>query len=123
MLAKSGRDILLTGIGVLVLAGAVQVRLAVAADSPVSQSQEELQALNAATASANYTGNSQMTAQGNQIPVGTHGAGATAQMMPGVFGPQQPEPEIVYQYDKKAVEGFYGVPLPKRLFNNVPSDW
>lgn len=36
---------------------------------------------------------------------------------------QQPEPEIIYQYDKKAVEGFYGVPLPKRLFNNVPSDW
>jgi hypothetical protein len=44
-------------------------------------------------------------------------------MMPGVFGPEQPEPEIIYQYDKKAVEGFYGVPLPKRLFNNVPSDW
>lgn len=122
MRAKSGRDIFLAGICCVVVAGALPV--AHAAEEATSTSQEQMQALAASTASSNYTGNPQdAQAQNNGIPVGTQGAGATAQMMPGVFGPEQPEPEIIYQYDKKAVEGFYGVPLPKRLFNNVPSDW
>lgn len=41
-------------------------------------------------------------------------------LLPG----QKPEPVVKMTYDKSKMEGpFYGAQMPKRLFNNVPSEW
>lgn len=83
--------------------------------------QDYLDSLNSANAAAGYTGNSQLQQQMMQpgmmmMPVMTG--------MPAMPGQPQEEQQVIMRYDKKAVEGsFYGVALPERLFNNVPSDW
>lgn len=83
------------------------------------------------TVGAMYTAAADEVNKTNNGPQPQQGTNAVAPGQPGAqdgsgvpfMQPEQPEPEIIYQYDKKAVEGFYGVPLPQRLFNNVPSDW
>lgn len=55
---------------------------------------------------------------------GAGASGVPALPVPEIGLPgEKEEPEVIMTYDKKAVEGFYGVGLPERLFNNVPSDW
>ncbi|QQG35155.1 MAG: hypothetical protein HYS17_06160 [Micavibrio aeruginosavorus] len=85
--------------------------------------QQYLQSLNAVNAAAGYTGNTQM-----QQPLMQPGM----VMMPVIPGmppvpgqsPEEEQQQVIMRYDKKAVEGdFFGVALPERLFNNVPSDW
>lgn len=76
-------------------------------------------AVNAANAAATYTGNPA------QAPVGgvptTPGGPLVPSLLPGQTAPEVP---VTMRYDKKDAEGsFYGVELPERLFNNVPSDW
>lgn len=79
---------------------------------------EAINALNSANAAAVYAGNpalAQQAAQPGQamIPNG---------MQMGPFQPEEPPPTL--RYNKKKAEGaFYGVDLPQRLFNNVPSHW
>ena len=79
---------------------------------------ETVNAVNSANAAAAYTGNqglAQQAAQPGQamLPNG---------MQMGPFQPAEPPPTL--RYNKKEAEGaFYGVELPQRLFNNVPSDW
>ncbi|MFN3827201.1 MAG: hypothetical protein ACK4NR_06200 [Micavibrio sp.] len=58
----------------------------------------------------------------------TNTAAPAAAGVPGIpplpdLGQKEEEPQVIMSYDKKAVEGFYGVELPKRLFNNVLSEW
>lgn len=79
---------------------------------------ETMSAVSSANAAAAYTGNPALAQQ----------AGQPGQvMMPNgmQMGPfQPPEPPPTMRYNKKEAEGaFYGVDLPQRLFNNVPSDW
>ncbi len=80
---------------------------------------ETANAVNSANAAAAYTGNPALAQQAAQP--------GQAMMPNGMqpMGPFQPaEPPPTMRYDKKAAEGaFYGVELPQRLFNNVPSHW
>lgn len=99
---------------------------------------QNMTAVSSANAAAAYTGNPALTQQVVQpgqamLPQGMQQTAQPMMMMPnGQMTPaynipgQSPvvqERPVIMSYDKKDVEGFYGVPLPARLFDNVPSDW
>lgn len=98
-----------------------------ASEQAMKDFQASMGAVTAANAAAGYTGNPNMAAQTAQpgqamLPPGMQQPGQMG--MYGPFAPAEPEQEIIMRYDKKNAEGaFYGVELPRRLFNNVPSDW
>ncbi len=80
---------------------------------------ETLNALNSANAAAAYTGNSSLTQQAAQPGQAMLPTGLQVNPLQ-----QQDQEPVTMNYNKKDAEGsFYGVELPQRLFNNVPSDW
>lgn len=106
--------------------------LASALISPVAQAQmsqsftmqtttaspgETVNAVNAANAAAAYAGNPALAQQAAQP--------GQAMLPNGMqMGPQQEQQPVTMRYNKRDAEGaFYGVELPERLFNNVPSSW
>ncbi len=103
-----------------VMASAFAVPLAQAQtqQSTTVSPSETVNAVNSANAAAAYTGNPALAQQAGQpgqamLPNG---------MQMGPFQPAEPPPTL--RYNKKEAEGaFYGVELPERLFNNVPSNW
>lgn len=106
-------------------------------DQIQQQYMQNMTAVSTSNAAAAYTGNPalmQQAAQPGQVmmPPGMQSynqpmvMGPNGQMIPAYNIPGQPpaaERPVVMRYNKKDVEGFYGVALPQRLFNNVPSDW
>lgn len=89
-----------------------------ATGQPTTAAGDMMSAVNAANAAAAYTGNASLAQQAAQP-----GQAMTPNnMQTGPFPSSQPAPTL--RYNKKEAEGsFYGVETPKRLFNNVPSDW
>ncbi len=79
---------------------------------------DTVNAVNSANAAAEYTGNPALAQQAGQPGQAMTPNG----MQMGPFQPAEPPPTM--RYNKKDAEGaFYGVELPQRLFNNVPSNW
>lgn len=84
--------------------------------------QDYMNSLNTANAAASYTGNNQLQQQMMQPGMVMMPVMAGMPQLPGQS--EEEQQQVIMRYDKKAVEGsFYGVALPERLFNNVPSEW
>ncbi len=124
---KSSVRLLMLSCFTLAIAGGLSPVMAQSTDSAATQAkaadevQSSLDALSSANAAAGYTGSTptgQPAGQPMTPPSLQTGMPATA--TPG----QTEEKPAVMRYNKNKVEtGFYGAELPKRLFNNVPSDW
>ena len=114
------RLLMLSGLTLFVLGAAVPTM----AQSSSSQKEvEDVQkALESANASAGYTGNASSTSAQQANQAGQALTPSSLQTGMPVTGTQEEKP-VTMRYNKKDVIGFYGVELPKRLFNNVPSDW
>ena len=122
---KSSVRLLMLSCLTLAIVGGISPVMAQSTDSvPPEKALNDIQnGLESASAAAGYTGSTAtgqpagqaMTPQSLQP-----GAGTPATTTPG----QTEEKPVVMRYNKDTAEtGFYGAELPKRLFNNVPSDW
>lgn len=120
---KSSVRLLMLSCLALTIVGGISPVMAQSTESAVPEKAvNDIQnGLESASAAAGYTGSTQVAQPAGQAMTPTTlQTGQPATTTPG----QSEEKPVTMRYNKNNAEtGFYGAELPKRLFNNVPSDW